>query len=577
MAISETQHFTPVQRFWRLLKPDQREIRNVYVYSIFNGLVNLSLPLGIQAIVNLIIGGQISTSWILLVIFVVMGIAATGILQIFQMRITENLQQKIFTRASLEFAYRIPAIKMEALYKHYAPELVNRIFDIVSVQKGLSKILIEFTTAALYVIFGLALLSFYHPFFIIFAFILVLLVVAIFRFTAKRGLKTSLEESKYKYQLAHWLEELARTSTTFKLAGNNDLPLQKADGYVSDYLGARESHFKVLIQQYSLTVVFKVLVAIGLLVIGGILVMEQQMNIGQFVAAEIIILTVMTSAEKIILSLENIYDVLTALEKVGQVTDLELEEHKGLDPKSDWQQNGITVELENIRFSYPDSNKKILNNLSLTINSGERLLITGLNGAGKRTLLHILAGLYDIQEGSITYNGLPKGNLNMPSLRSMIGFGLIQEKLFEGTILENISMGREAATFENVKWAVENLGLTSFIKNMPDGYDTWLNPEGKRLSRSIIIKMLLARSIAAKPSMLLLEDSFEILEGKERKKIIDFLMSDEHKWAIVVVSSDQYLAKKADRIIIMKEGSIVANGTLEDLKSNRNSKDNGYA
>ena len=216
---------TPLKRFWRLLKPDAKEIRNVYIYSIFNGLINLSLPIGIQAIINLIQGGQVSASWIVLIIFVVAGIALSGIMSVNQLRITENLQQKIFTRAAFEFAYRIPKIKMERLYKHYAPELMNRFFDIVSVQKGLSKIIVDFSTASIQVLFGLILLSIYHPFFIIFSLVLVILVYFIFRYTAQRGLETSLEESKHKYKIAHQLEELARTFMTFKLAGRTELPL----------------------------------------------------------------------------------------------------------------------------------------------------------------------------------------------------------------------------------------------------------------------------------------------------------------------------------------------------------------
>ena len=286
----QTPTFTPVERFIRLMKPDAQEIRNVYIYSIFTGLLSLSLPIGIQAIINLIQGGQINTAWIVLVSFVVFGVAVTGVLQIFQLRITENLQQKIFTRAAFEFAYRIPKICMEKLYKHYAPELINRFFDTISVQKGLSKILIDFSTAALQIIFGIILLSFYHPFFILFGLFLIILVYIIFRFTAQRGLETSLEESKHKYQVAHWLEELARTYTSFKLTGSTHLPLKRVDDLTGGYLKARESHFKVLVQQYSMLVFFKVVVAAGLLALGGILVMEQLMNIGQFVAAEIIII-----------------------------------------------------------------------------------------------------------------------------------------------------------------------------------------------------------------------------------------------------------------------------------------------
>lgn len=570
-TLSTQPKITPVKRFWQLLKPDSREIRNVYAYAIFSGGLSLTLPLGIQAVLTLIQGGQISTSWIVLLVLVLIAVLLSGVLQIFQLRITENLQQKIFTRAAFEFAYRLPKIKLESLYRHHAPELMNRFFDIISVQKGLSKILIEFSTAALHVLFGLILLSFYHPFFIVFSLILILLILAIFRFTAKRGLETSLEESKYKYKVAHWLEELARTSTTFKLAGKTDLPLHRTDAQVNGYLAARESHFKVLLTQFRLLVVFKVLVATGLLAIGGVLVMEQHMNIGQFVAAEIIILLVMNAVEKLILSLETIYDVLTALEKVGQVTDLNLEPTGGKDVQNP-SGKGLEVALNGIHFSYPNQELFSIRNIDLTIPSGQRVVLTGHNGSGKSTLMYILAGLYDLSSGSISYNGLPKSNLDLESLRSVIGDSLTDEQLFEGTLLENITMGREAATFENVEWVINNLGLRNFIKSLPNGYNTILSPEGKDLAKSTIQKLLIARSIVDKPRLLLLEDALEHIDYKERCKILDFLTNRENDWTLVTVSNDREFAKRADRIILMKEGKIEADGTYQELESQINYK-----
>lgn len=548
---------TPVQRFWRLLQPDRKEIRNVHVYAVFNGLINLSLPLGIQAIVNLIQGGQVSTAWIVLTSVVVLGVTATGVLQIAQLRITENLQQKIFARSAFEFAFRIPRVKMEAIYKHYAPELMNRFFDTLTVQKGLSKILIDFSSAVLQVVFGLLLLSFYHPFFIIFSLILVLLVIAIFRLTGMRGLATSLKESKYKYKVAHWLEELARTSTTFKLAGKTELPLSRMDEEVGDYLNARESHFKVLVQQYSMMVGFKAIIVAGLLAMGGILVMQQLMNIGQFVAAEIIILLIMTSVEKLVMSMETIYDVITALEKIGQVTDLEIEETSGIETICKSEDCGMTISLQDIHFTYPDGDKKILKGISQEIEAGDSLIVTGQNGSGKSTLLQIIAGLYDVTDGQVIYNGLPKGNLDLTTLRSSIGDCLTQEQLFDGTVLDNITMGREGATFENVKWAIENLHLQEAINSLPNGYDTLIDPQGKKLPKSTVQKLLLARSIADKPKLLLLEDALEHLDEAERNHIVDFLLNKENDWTVVAVSADPYFQSKANKVVEMEKGRFV--------------------
>jgi ABC-type bacteriocin/lantibiotic exporter with double-glycine peptidase domain len=565
--LADNTTLTPMQRFWKLLKPDQKEIRNVYIYSIFNGLINLSLPLGIQAIINLIQGGQVNTSWIILVFFVVLGVGMAGLLQIFQLHITESIQQKIFARAAFEFAYRIPKVKMERLYKHYAPELMNRFFDIVSVQKGLSKILIDFSAAALQVIFGLILLSFYHPFFVIFSFILVLLVYFIFRYTSKKGLETSLKESKYKYAVAHWLEELARTATTFKLAGDSDLPMTKIDNNVGNYVDARQNHFKVLVQQFSFMVLFKVIVAAGLLLIGGILVMEQRMNIGQFVAAEIIILLVINSVEKLVLSLETIYDVLTSLEKIGQVTDMDLDANDGINLCDETTGKGLTVNLDHVTFAYPGYHKDTIKNVSLNLEQGKNYMIAGPNGSGKSTLINLIAGLYDVQDGTVSYNGLAKDNLQVNSLRIEIGSCLTEEQLFEGTVLENISVGRENVSFEQVRWAVESLGLADFVKTLPKGYDSQIDPLGKKLPRSIVRRLLLARSIASKPSLLLLENAFDFLDDVELKRIIEFLTDKSNNWTLVAVSNNLQYAKSCDQIIALDYGKINKMGTYEEMKS----------
>ena len=183
----------PLQRLRRLLEVDKKEIYQVYIYAFFNGVVNLSLPLGIQAIINLIQGGEISSAWMVMVLFVIGGVALTGIFQLMQLRIVENIAQKIFSRASFEFAYRIPRLKYESLYEYYAPELVNRFFDTMTLQKGLPKILIDFSLSFFQILVGLILLSFYHPFFIIFGIALIALVYTILVFTGPRGLSPALK------------------------------------------------------------------------------------------------------------------------------------------------------------------------------------------------------------------------------------------------------------------------------------------------------------------------------------------------------------------------------------------------
>lgn len=269
----------PIKRFLKLISLDRQVIYYIYLFAFFSGIINLTFPLGVQAIINFIGGGQFASSWWILVSMVIFGTVLVGILKLFQFTLMEILQQRLFARAALEFTYRIPRIKLESVLDKYPPELMNRFFDTLTLQKGLSKILLDTSSALLEMLFGMLLVSFYHPIFIVFSVVLLIILLFIFFITGPMGLKTSLKESSYKYEVAHWLEELARTVTTFKQVGNSTLPLSKTDDLVTDYIGARREHFRILLVQNAGGVIFKIAATGALLIIGSFLVVENQINI----------------------------------------------------------------------------------------------------------------------------------------------------------------------------------------------------------------------------------------------------------------------------------------------------------
>ncbi|QCX02226.1 ATP-binding cassette domain-containing protein [Aggregatimonas sangjinii] len=546
---------TAWQRLIGLLRLDKRDVFQVFYYAIFAGVVNLSLPLGIQAIINLIQGAQISTSWVVLVILVTLGVAFGGILQLMQIRIIENMQQKIFTRASFEFAYRFPKIKMSELVNYYPPELANRFFDTLTVQKGLSKILIDFPAALLQIIFGLLLLSFYHPFFIIYGILLLLLIYVVFKFTAQKGLDTSLDESKSKYKVAHWLQEVARSIVSFKLSGKTTHALDKNDSLVTEYLEAREGHFRVLVLQFIQMIGFKILVTAGLLLIGGLLVLNQEMNIGQFVAAEIIILLVISSVEKLITGLETFYDLLTSLEKLGQVVDKELEPQEGEKPFG--ENEGFHIQLDGVSYNVPDREKKIIDNVSMSITPTCTILLNGASGSGKSTLLRIIAGILEPDSGGIYINDVSLKGVNLNYYRSHIGQSLPEESPFEGTIMNNITFGDKTIPSEHIYWALEKVGLTSFVKEQPQGLQTVLYPEGRQIPSMVSKKIVLARSVVRKPKLLILKDPLDQFKESEALEIMNFLSDPSNGWALVVVSANLKWADKCTRVITMENGQII--------------------
>ncbi|RAR70028.1 peptidase domain-containing ABC transporter [Flavobacterium aciduliphilum] len=552
---------SPLKRFFKFLNLERKDILQLFFYALFSGLVSLSLPLGIQAIVNLIQSGQVSVSWILLVVVVVFGVSLVGILSLMQLRITENLQQKIFVRASFEFSYRLPRIKFESYYNQYPPELANRFFDTLVIQKGTSKLLLDFSAALLQILFGILLLSLYHPFFIAFGIVLLLLLYSIFRFSFKPGLSTSLMESKYKYKVVSWLQELARNSYSFRRKDSFTFALSKNDYLVDNYLQYREKHFGIIKRQYLQLIVFKVLITASLLLIGGFLVLNQKMNIGQFVAAEIIILLVINSVEKIIVGLETLYDVLTSIEKIGQVADLSMEEQSVQEVDSCYL--NLSIELERVSYQFPDSNDLILDNIHLKVDPKEFILIEGENGSGKSTLIRLLAGLIKPNAGVFSINDDSYRKIDIDNYRSQIGIILQGETPFEGTILENITFNNKTISHEDVKWAIDQVDLGTYIKSLPEGLDTKIFPEGRQLSSSNAQKILMARSILNKPKILFYEDPLDKMDEESAKKIIDFITLPSNPWTIIVSSKNPYWKEKVHRIIQMNKGKIIADSKLK--------------
>ena len=549
----ENKQLTPWERFIGLLKLEKKDIFQIFYYAIFGGVVALSLPLGIQAIINLIQGAQISTSWIILVIVVTSGVIFSGALQLMQLRIIETIQQRIFVRASFELSYRFPKIKMTELRNYYPPELANRFFDTLTIQKGLSKILIDVPTALLQIIFALILLSFYHPFFIIFGFFLLLLIYIVFKFTAQKGLETSLAESQIKYKVAHWIQEIARTVVSFKLSGNTNLAIQKNDDLVDQYLKARENHFKILLLQFSQMIGFKVIVTASLLLIGGALVLNQEMNIGQFVAAEIIILLVIQSVEKLIIGLESLYDVLTSIEKIGQVVDKELESQDGEKPMF---KNGVTLELDEVSYRVENRKKGIINNISLTLTPTSRILIQGESGAGKSSLLRLISGIIEPTEGNIYINNLSLASLHLNHYRSQLGLSLSDETPFEGSIRDNLVFGNRQIEETIIFEALDTVGLNQFLKEQPNGLETVLYPEGKQMSYTIAKKIILARAIIKQPRIMILEDPLDQFNLEETTKIIRYLTDAKRPWALIVVSSKKSWKAQCKQIITLEKGEI---------------------
>ena len=547
---------TAVKKIIALLKLDNKDVSSIYVFAILSGLVQLAMPLGIQTIISFVMAGSISTSMIILIVLVIGAVFINGLLQVRQQQVTEKIQQKIFVRYALEFADRLPKLNIEKLDSYYLPELVNRFFDTATLQKGIEKLLLDIPTALIQILFGVILLSFYHPVFIGFGAILIFILYLILIYTLPAGFDASIEASNQKYATAAWLEEMARVIKTFKYSKGTSLNIHKTDSIVNKYLNARTTYFKVLLTQYWSLISFKLIITAAMLIVGAVLLVDQQINVGQFIAVDLVILAVIASVEKLIINLDKVYDVLTAVEKLGKIIESEVESEGTI--KLTEVDNGVSIQFKELNFGYSNTSN-VLSNINTSIDAGNKVCVMGESGSGKSSFLRVLTGAFKNFDGTILIDQIPIGNYQLDSLRSQTGILLSQQDIFKGSIWENITMGNTAITPSEVGNLVHKCGLSSLIQSLPNGYDTELDPTGKKLSGKVRQDILLLRALLGKSRLLLLEEPFLNLVGDFKKSIAEYILKEINA-TVIIVSSDIEIAKECDFVIYLKDGKIKANG-----------------
>lgn len=549
-------------RLNNLLRLDRKDIAATYVFAILAGLVQLSLPLGIQSIISFVMAGTISTSIVMLIAMVVFGVFLNGLLQVRQLQIIEKVKQKIFVRYSLEYSDRLPHLNVEKLDNQHLPELVNRYFDSISLQKGLDKILVDLPAAVIQVTFGLLLLAFYHPIFIAFGLVLITIVLAIIRLTSPQGLKTAMQASTFKYGVAAWLQEIARTIKTFKYTKGTSLHMKRTDALVGDYLVSRTSHFKILLTQFWSLISFKIVITAAMLIIGSYLLVNQQINVGQFIAADIVIIAIIASIEKIIINLDGVYDSLVSVEKLSIITDAETERTGGL--LLDAENKGVGITFNNVTFSY-NNNAPVLRNITFDVEPGEMVQLNGVSGAGKSTILRLLTGAFSNYTGAILLDGVPLSNYQIASLRKTTGILLGSQDIFQGTLWDNLTMGNPAANIATVNKLAEITGLSSFVQASRDGYDTILLPVGNKLPNNVTRNILLIRALLGSHRLLLLEEPFAHLDTSFKPQVINYI-KNHSRATVIIASQDPSLNHFCDSMI-----TISKQGEIADHRSNKTS------
>lgn len=551
-------------RLGKLLSENRGDLVALSSYALISALLALAVPITVQSLVNSVAASVVQPLLILSIVALI-GTSFVGVLAVLQLSLVERLQQRLLAKLALRMARRLIESSAGAWDGRYGPELANRFFDVLTIQKTLAKLLLDGLAAAISAAIGLLLLAFYDSSGLLAGFDAVLLGVIIFFVfpLGIGGLRTSIDESTAKYRLAGWLEELARCQGSFKLHAAPGFLMRRAEGAVAKWLDARRIHFKVNFRQEVGNQIFQALASVGILAIGGYLVVRQQLTLGQLVASQLIVAQILKATDKLLRQAEQFYDLLTGLDKTGYLLDLEPERSGGT-PLPAPPVGGARVRVQDVRFSYP-AGTEVLRGLSLNLEPGERVSLVGASGAGKSTLMTLLCGLYDPQYGIIEINGRDLRSVDRSSLRQQVTIVDATNALFEGTVEENIVLGRSYLTPEDINWALRVAQLYDDISQLPMGLETKLVTGGRNLSFGQIQRLLIARAIVDKPSLLILDEAFAALDESTAQRILDGLFDTENRWTIIDISHDGAVVRRTEMVHVLDSGQIVESGTPEAL------------
>lgn len=538
----------PFTRLRQLLRPERRDMAAVVLFSVMVAVLSLATPIAVETLVNTVAFGVLVWPVVAVaaVLFACLGLA--GLVRAVQVYVVECIQRRLFVRVAADYAHRLPRVQLAAFDHRNGPELANRFFDVLNVQKSTATLLLDGVSLVVTAVVGMTVLAFYHPFLLGFDVLLLLLIAVLIFVCGLGGVRSSLQESHAKYVLAGWLEEVPRNLRAFKFAGGRALAVGTADRLAGEYVSARKSHFRVVWRQTVFALGLQVAASTALLTLGGLLVIDRQLTLGQLVAAELIVTLVVASAAKLGKYAETYYDLMSGAEKLGLLTDLPLDRQGGEPLPAG---GPLAVRVCGIAAA---GGRRLRAAADWSVAAGERVAVIGPPGSGKSTLFETVCGLREgYPGGRVELDGIDVRQLDPDSVQgqvALVGGGV---EVFAATVTQNVTGGRTGLTPADVRDALRAVGLLEAVMALPDGPDTVLVPHGGPLSGEQAVRLGIARAVAGRPRLLILDGTLDAADLRNCPRLLPFLFDRAAPWTLLVSSTDPRVLALCDRTLTLSE------------------------
>jgi len=544
------EHISPQRRMLRFLKFDARDIWSLIIFGFVVSVLDLAIPLAVEQMVTTIGFASLTQPLVWLAILLFATLTLSAVIKGLQFFIVEILQRRIFVRIVGDLSERLPRLERAAMDGIHGPEMANRFFDVMTIQKSTASLLVEGLSLIIQSLTGLLLLALYSPFLLAFDIVLLIAMTGLLYLLGRNSVQTAIEESLVKYRVAHWLQDVIGNPTAFQVHGGGELVRDRANRLTVEYLDARRKHFQVLMRQTLFALFLYAVSVSALLSLGVWLVLSGSLTIGQLVASVSVVVVVVGGFAKIGKSLESFYDLMSAVDKVGHLIDLPT-----LPPSRALDAGNGPVEVRFRSLSVPGEGHHAIPIGDLTIQSGQRYALVGEGECGKSFLMQTLCGLRPPEGGLAEIGGIDSREVNRFADGSMVSIASDPE-IFRGTLAENLSLNRISVTSAEIRFALQAVELWDEVLTLPQGLDSMLQSGGYPLSGGQMVRLMIARAIATRPRLLLIDGALDRLPPKMRSRIWERLYDRRQPWTILLSTHDQGIIDQCD-------------GQLELLDNNR--------
>jgi putative ABC transport system ATP-binding protein len=487
--------------------PDMPYVRLTMVYGVAISLLSLATPISVQLLINSVANTAMPAPlWTLagLLLGLLLVVAGLSAMRFWMMALFER---RLFARIVAEITVRAVHAQNPFFADQNRGDLFNRYFDLVVVQKAVPSLVIGAFTIILQSAVGLIVTSFYHPFFLAFNAILLLVILVIWLIWSRGSIRSAVALSHAKHEAAHWLESVGASNGFYKSSRHFDFAMDRSEAVTATYVERHQRYFRYSFTQ---TVAFLLLYAFAsaaLLALGGNLILSGELSIGQLVAAELILGGVFYGVSQLGWYLDSLYDMVASAEELSLLYAIPQESAVAAEGQSpgDGAVRLDRVVTEGARFDFQ-------------LAAGEQL-VTRADGGAERLLALVLKRHVVPERGLVLVGGADMATFDMYLLRSEV-MVLDRPSIVEVTIREYLTLAAAASTSTVMLDALETVGLRDRVVGLPHGLDTPLAASGYPLSIGEVMALKLANALLVRPHVLMLSQLYDLIPTSRLAEVL---------------------------------------------------------